>query len=136
MELLKTMMISAAGMRAQEQRIRVISENLANASSLARGPGGEPYRRKVVTFTNVLDRELGIETVRVGKIGRDSSEFPLKFDPGHPAANADGYVRLPNVNGLIEMMDMREAQRSYEANLKVIEAARDMLMRTLEVLQA
>ncbi len=136
MELLKTMMISAAGMRAQEQRIRVISENLANASSLARKPGGEPYRRKVVTFTNVLDRELGVETVRVRKIERDSSEFPLKFDPGHPAANADGYVSLPNVNGLIEMMDMREAQRSYEANLKVIEAARDMLMRTLEVLQA
>jgi flagellar basal-body rod protein FlgC len=130
------MMISAAGMRAQEQRIRVISENLANASSLARNPAGEPYRRKVVTFTNVLDRELGVETVRVRKIDRDSSEFPLKFDPGHPAANADGYVSLPNVNGLIEMMDMREAQRSYEANLKVIEAARDMLMRTLEVLQA
>ena len=136
MDLLKTMMISAAGMRVQEQRIRVISENLANASSLARNPGGEPYRRKVVTFTNVLDRELGVETVRVRKIERDSSEFPLKFDPGHPAANADGYVSLPNVNGLIEMMDMREAQRSYEANLKVIEAARDMLMRTLEVLQA
>ena len=136
MELLKTMMISAAGMRAQEQRIRVISENLANASSLARNSEGEPYRRKVVTFTNVLDRELGVETVRVRKIGKDSSEFPLKFDPGHPAANADGYVSLPNVNGLIEMMDMREAQRSYEANLKVIEAARDMLMRTLEVLQA
>jgi len=136
MELIKTMMISAAGMRAQNQRIRVISENLANASSLARGPGGEPYRRKVVTFTNVLDRELGIEAVRVRKIGEDGSEFPLKFDPGHPAANGDGYVRLPNVNGLIEMMDMREAQRSYEANLKVIETARSMLMRTLEALQS
>jgi flagellar basal-body rod protein FlgC len=136
MELIKTMMISAAGMRAQNQRIRVISENLANASSMARGPDGEPYRRKVVTFTNVLDRELGIEAVRVRKIDQDRSEFPLKFDPGHPSANGDGYVRLPNVNGLVEMMDMREAQRSYEANLKVIETARNMLMRTLEVLQS
>ncbi len=135
MELIKTMMISAAGMRAQNHRIRVISENLANSSSLSRGADGEPYRRKVVTFTNVLDRELGVELVRMRKITEDQSEFPLKFDPGHPAANGNGYIQLPNVTGLIEMMDMREAQRSYEANLKVIETARDMLMRTLEMLQ-
>lgn len=135
MELVKTMMISAAGMRAQSQRIRVIAENLANADSLAKGPGGEPYRRKVLTFENMLDRQLGVGLVKAGKIGIDRSEFPLKYDPGHPAANRDGYVQLPNVNGLIEIMDMREAQRSYEANLKMIEAARGMLTRTIEILR-
>jgi flagellar basal-body rod protein FlgC len=135
MELGKSMMISASGMRAQAQRLRVISENLANANSTSRTPGEEPYRRKIVTFRNVLDRDIGAEMVEPAKITRDPSEFALKYDPAHPAANADGYVQLPNVNGLIEMMDMREAQRSYEANLKVIEAARGMLMQTIDLLR-
>jgi flagellar basal-body rod protein FlgC len=135
MELGKSMMISASGMRAQAQRLRVISENLANANSTSRTPGDEPYRRKIVTFRNVLDRDIGAEMVEPAKITRDPSEFALKYDPAHPAANADGYVQLPNVNGLIEMMDMREAQRSYEANLKVIEAARGMLMQTIDLLR-
>ena len=135
MDLIKAMMISAAGMRAQSQRMRVISENLANANSLSGKSGGEPYRRQLVAFKNVLDRRLGIDLVKLAKVDVDHSEFPLKYDPGHPAANGDGYVRLPNVNGLVEMMDMRQAQRSYEANLKIIEAARDMLSRTIGILR-
>ena len=135
MDLNKAMMISASGMRAQSRRLRIISENLANTNSTSRTPGGEPYRRKVMTFRTELDRNLGVKLVKPGKISRDQTEFTLKYDPAHPAANADGYVMLPNVNGLIEMMDMREAQRSYEANLKVIEAARGMLKLTIEALR-
>ncbi len=135
MELIKSMMVSAAGLRAQSERMRVISENLANANSVAAGPDGEPYRRKVLTFENVLDRELGVSLVEVGRTVLDRSEFPLKFDPGHPAADAAGYVKQPNVNSLVEIMDMREAQRSYEANLNVIQASRDMLMRTIDLLK-
>ena len=135
MELSKTMMISASAMRAQSRRLRIISENLANTNSTARTPGGEPYRRQVMTFRTELDRNLGVKLVKPGKITRDQTEFSLKYDPAHPAANADGYVMLPNVNGLIEMMDMREAQRGYEANLKVIEAARGMLKMTIQALR-
>jgi flagellar basal-body rod protein FlgC len=135
MDLNKTMMISASGMRAQSRRLRVISENLANTNSTSRMPGGEPYRRKVMTFRTELDRNLGVELVKPGKVTRDPTEFSLKYDPAHPAADANGYVKLPNVNGLIEMMDMREAQRGYEANLKVIEAARGMLKLTIEALR-
>ncbi|HER27309.1 MAG TPA: flagellar basal body rod protein FlgC [Rhodospirillales bacterium] len=134
-DLLNTMRISAAGMRAQSTRLRVISENVANAGSLPQSPGEEPYRRKVTTFKNVLDRSLGLDTVRVGKIITDKSAFGRKFDPGHPAADDDGYIQTPNVNTLIEMMDMREAQRSYEANLSVIKTSKAMLNSALEILQ-
>ena len=134
MELIKSMMISAAGLRAQSRRMRVIAENLANANSMPSAPGGEPYRRKVLTFQNMLDRQLGVSLVKVGRVDVDRSDFPMKYDPGHPAADRSGYVQLPNVNGLIEIMDMRQAQRSYEANLKTIEAARDMLKRTIDIL--
>ncbi len=135
MDLEHSLDIAASGMRAQGLRLRVISENLANADSTAQVPGGEPYRRKLVTFANVLDRELGVETVRVDGIVTDGSEFGRRFQPDHPAADGEGYVLLPNVNGLIEMADMREAQRSYEANLKAIQAARGMLSRTIEILR-
>lgn len=134
MDLFKTLHIAASGMRAQGTRLRVIAENLANAESLAQTPGGSPYRRKLVSFANAMDRELGAETVRVNKIMTDKSEFSRAYQPGHPAADDDGYVLRPNVNTLIEMTDMREAQRSYEANLKAIEASRSMLQKTLQIL--
>ena len=135
MDLMESLMISAAGMRAQGQRLRVVAENLANADSVAEVPGGDPYRRKTISFKNQLDRELGMETVQVGKVGEDPSDFRMKYDPGNPAADAKGYVKLPNVNSLIEMSDMREAQRSYEANLKAIEVARNMLQRTIDLIR-
>ena len=135
MDLVDALHISAAGMKAQGFRLRIISENLANADSVARTPESDPYRRKVVTFRNHLDRELGIETVGVDRIRYDQSEFQKRFDPNHPGADADGYVELPNVNSLMEMSDMREAQRSYEANLKVIESSRTMLQKTIDILR-
>jgi flagellar basal-body rod protein FlgC len=128
-------MISAAGMRVQGERLRVISENIANVDSVSEVPGGDPYRRKTITFQNALDRELGVNLVKVKKVGLDPSEFTRKYDPNNPAADKSGYVKLPNVNSLIEMNDMREAQRSYEANLKVIEVARGMLTRTIDILR-
>jgi flagellar basal-body rod protein FlgC len=135
MDLMESLMISAAGMRAQGQRLRVVAENLANADSVAEVPGGDPYRRKTISFKNQLDRELGMETVQVSKVGEDPSDFRMKYDPGNPAADGKGYVKLPNVNSLIEMSDMREAQRSYEANLKAIEVARSMLQRTIDLIR-
>lgn len=134
-DLSKSMSISASGMRVQGERLRIIAENIANAGSTASSPNGEPYRRKLVTFGATLDRELGVHRVEVQKIGRDPSEFGLRYQPGHPAANANGYVETSNVNSLVEMTDMREAQRSYEANLKVMQAARGMLQRTIELLR-
>jgi flagellar basal-body rod protein FlgC len=135
MDLMESLMISAAGMRAQGQRLRVVAENLANADSVSEAPGGDPYRRKTISFKNLLDRELGMETVQVSKVGEDPSDFRMKYDPGNPAADAKGYVKLPNVNSLIEMSDMREAQRSYEANLRAIEVARSMLQRTIDLIR-
>ena len=134
-DLIKTMRISSAGLRAQGTRLRVISENIANASSLPQSPGEEPYRRKVTTFKNTLDRTVGLDTVRVGQITTDKSSFGKKFDPSHPGADDSGYVQTPNVNNLIEMMDMREAQRSYEANLNVIKTSKAMLNSALDILQ-
>lgn len=134
-ELKKSSRIAADGMHAQGVRLRVISENLANANSLPTAPGMNPYQRKVITFKNALDVELGGETVKVGKVGKDNSEFLKRFDPKHPAADRDGYVLAPNVNALIELTDMREAQRSYEANLQVVNTAKAMLSRTVEMLR-
>ena len=134
-DLFKSLDISASGMRAQGTRLRVISENVANADSTATTPGGEPYRRKLVTFDSVLDRQLGIERVEVKRISRDPSEFGEKYLPSHPAADATGYVKTSNVNTMIEMADMREAQRSYEANLRVLQASRAMLQGTIELLR-
>ncbi len=134
-DLLKTIRISAAGMKAQGTRLRVISENIANADSLPRSPDGLPYRRKVVTFKTTLDRATGVESVSVDKVRPDMSKFQKRYDPNHPAADAKGYVLAPNVTSLIEMMDMREAQRSYEANLNVIKAAKSMLSQTIDILR-
>lgn len=133
--LMKTLNISAAGMKVQGTRLRVIAENIANANSMATEPGGQPYRRQVVTFRNELDRAIGLDTVRVHEIRPDLSNFGQRFDPNHPAADENGYVLTPNVNTMIEMMDMREAQRSYEANLNVIRNAKTMLMNTIDLLR-
>ncbi|MDH3919583.1 MAG: flagellar basal body rod protein FlgC [Rhodospirillales bacterium] len=135
MDLVKALNVSASGLKAQGTRLRVIAENIANADSTAQQPGAEPYRRRVVTFGNVLDRELGAETVRVDGIVPDRSEFRRRFEPGHPAADDKGYVLTPNVNSLLEVADMREAQRSYEANLKVIQSSRAMLQQTIDILR-
>jgi len=134
-DLLKTLRISAAGMKAQGTRLRIVSENVANADSLPTQPGDTPYRRKVVTFRNELDRATGIDTVKVGRIQTDRSEFQKRYDPSHPAAGPDGYVLAPNVNTLVEMMDMREAQRSYEANLNVLKSSKTMLQQTISLLR-
>jgi flagellar basal-body rod protein FlgC len=134
-DLVKAIKISASGMKAQGTRLRVISENIANANSLAEVPGGDPYRRKLVSFKEVLDKSIGAETVAVNKIEFDQSDFNKRFDPTHPAADKDGYVSTPNVNGLIEMMDMREAQRSYTANLDMIETSKRMIERTIDLLR-
>lgn len=131
----KSLILSAAGLKAQGDRLRVIAENLANSKSTADKPGGDPYQRRIVTFKNVLDRENGVNTVKVDRIRKDESEFPLKYDPTNPGANKDGYVKMPNVNALVELMDMREAQRSYEANLNMIEVSKSMLARTLDLLR-
>jgi flagellar basal-body rod protein FlgC len=135
MDLLKALQISAAGMHAQGMRTRVIAENIANADSLADTPGGDPYQRRIVTFQNLLDRELGVNTVRVKRIVRDPSEFGKRFEPQHPGADADGYVKTTNVNALVEMMDLRQAQRSYQANLSVISMSKTMIARTIELLR-
>src|SRR3546814_16987885 len=120
MDLMKSLQISASGMHAQGTRLRVVAENLANADSTAETPDVQPYRRQVVTFRNVFDREVGSNVVEVAGVKPDSSEFIRRYEPGHPSADPEGYVLYPNVSSLVEVMDMREAQRSYEANLNVI----------------
>lgn len=135
MDIAQAMKISAAGMAAQTTRLRVIAENLANQDSTGSTPGAEPYRRKTITFENRLDRALGASTVRVRRIGTDMSEAPLRYDPTHPAANAAGYVKTPNVNSFTEVLDMREAQRGYNANIAVLEVTRGMLTRAIEMLK-
>jgi len=134
-ELTKSTQIAISGMKAQSQRLRVVSENLANSDSTAQTPEGTPYRRKVVTFKTELDRTNGINSVVVDKVRPDNSEFQRRYDPKHPAADRDGYVLTPNVNPLIELMDMKEAQRSYDANMNVITTSRAMLSRTVDMLR-
>jgi flagellar basal-body rod protein FlgC len=136
MDFLKSMAIAASGLKAQAGRMRVISENIANADSTAQVPGGDPYRRKIPTFQSEVDRALDSKVVALGRVRPDRSDFRVKYEPNHPAADQNGYVKYPNVNSLVEMTDMREAQRSYEANLNVIGATRRMIQRTLELLRA
>lgn len=135
MDLLKAMMISASGMKAQSVRMRIISENLANSDSLPSSPDAAPYRRKVVSFADVLNRKEGTTEVKVTRVDFDKSEFGKRYQPGHPAADGDGYVRTPNVNSLLEIMDLKQAQRSYEANINAIETAKSMVTRTIELLR-
>ena len=135
MDLRNAMHVAAAGMKVQGTRMRLVAQNLANAESTALQPGGEPYRRQTITFRSQLDRALGVETVRVARTGTDPTPFERRFEPGHPAADEDGYVLVPNVNTLLEMMDMREAQRSFEANLNALSLARTMIQRTIDLLR-
>ena len=127
--------IAVSGMKAQSERLRIFSENMANADSIGIRPGEDPYRRQVVTFKDYIDKETGAKMVKVDKVVPDESQFPLKYDPNHPAANAEGYVAMPNVNPLIEMMDLKEAQRSYDANLSMMQTARDMNSKVLDLLK-
>jgi flagellar basal-body rod protein FlgC len=135
MDLNKTLAISASGLGAEANRLKTIAENLANADSTGLTPGSDPYRRKVATFRNVLDRETGVQLVKAQTPRPDASEFERRYNPSSPAADATGYVRMPNVNPMIELSDMREAQRSYQANLSVIDAAKGMLSRTIDVIR-
>jgi len=135
MDFIKSIAIASTGLRAQSGRMRIITENIANADSTATTTGGDPYRRRIVTFRNELDRQLGAEVVEIGPVETDSSDFRIRHEPDNPAADAKGVVKYPNVNTLVEMTDLRDAQRSYEANLNVITATRRMLQRTLDILK-
>ena len=136
MDFLKSIAIAASGLRAQAGRMRVISENIANADSTAPTSGADPYRRKVPTFRTEINRALEAQVVSMGRVRTDQSDFRLKYEPGHPAADANGNVKYPNVNSLVEMTDLKEAQRSYEANINVISASRRMIQRTIEILKS
>jgi len=135
MDFLKSLTVAAAGLRVQSGRMRVISENIANADSTAQDPGGDPYRRRIPTFRNALDATLGVRVVALGRVATDPGDFHTRFEPGHPAADASGIVKYPNVNTMIETTDMRDAQRSYDANVNVITATRRMVQRTLDILR-
>jgi flagellar basal-body rod protein FlgC len=136
LDFLKSITIAASGLRAQAGRMRIISENIANADSTATRPGSDPYRRKIPVFESEVDRALNVQVVEMGRVQNDTSDFRLKHEPGHPAADKNGNVKYPNVNPLVEMTDMREAQRSYEANINVISATRRMIQRTIDILKA
>lgn len=127
--------IAGAGLEAQSVRMRIVSENIANASSTGTEPGSDPYRRKTITFDSEFDRLLGAARVSVKNIGLDNSDFTVEYDPGNPAADENGNVKMPNVNMIIEMADMREASRSYEANLQMIKQTRTMNSMMLDLLR-
>jgi flagellar basal-body rod protein FlgC len=134
-DFLSSLRIAATGLHAQTARMRVIAENIANADSAGKTPEEEPYRRRIPTFKAVMDADAGGQVVQIGRLAYDQSDFTSRFEPGHPAADERGYVRYPNVNSLIETMDMREAQRTYEANLNVVTVTRQMLGRTIDILR-
>lgn len=134
MELENAIRVASSALTAQSSRLRVISENLANADSTGTTPGADPYRRKIITFRSVLDEAHGVREVKAGPIRTAGGDFERHYDPTNPAADAQGYVLMPNVNPLIEMMDMREAQQSYQANLNVIAAAKSMISRAIDLL--
>ena len=135
MDFTTALYLAASGMRAQSGRMRIIAENLANADSISPTANGEPYRRRISTMNSEFDNELNSNIVKLGDPVPDQSDFRLQYDPGNPSADDRGYVRLPNVNALVEMMDMRDAQRSYEADLQAMEGARTMLARTIDLLR-
>jgi flagellar basal-body rod protein FlgC len=133
-DFLSSLKVAATGLHAQSARMRVIAENLANADSAGKTPGEDPYRRKIPTFKAVMEKEIGT-TVEIGRLALDQSPFEERYEPGHPAADENGFVKYPNVDPLVESMDMREAQRTYEANLNVISSTRSMLGQTLNILR-
>ena len=128
--------IAGSGIRAQSARLKVISENIANASSTGSTPGADPFARKTVTFENEMNRAAGIELTRVKNVGVDPAPFRLEYDPGHPAADSNGYVKMPNVDILVETADMRDATRAYEANLQIVKQSRDLVSMTIDLLKA
>lgn len=134
-DLVNSLHIAASGMEAQSERLKIIAQNIANSDNVGLTPGEEPYRRKVISFKNILDKELGTDLVQVYKIGYDKSAFGKRWDPNHPAADDQGYVLTPNVSRSVEMADMREAQRSYEANVNVVETTKRMLQQTIGLLR-
>lgn len=134
-DLLNSMHIAGSGMRVQSERMKLISQNIANADNTGEFPGDLPYRRKVLTFKNQLNKELGVEQVKVKKITTDKSDFRKVYNPGHPAADEEGYVTMPNVDTMLEAMDMKESQRGYEANLNVIEVSKNLLFSTIALLR-
>jgi len=135
-ELFDAMTIATHGMRAQGTRIRVISENVSNANTAATTPGADPYTRQIISFKNEYDREMGRDRITVDKVEKVQNEpFPIKYMPDHPGADESGHVKMPNVNPLIEAMDMREAQRTYEANLGMVEQSRTMFLQTIDLLR-
>jgi flagellar basal-body rod protein FlgC len=134
-DFLSSLKIAASGLHAQNARMRVIAENIANVDSAGKTPGEDPYRRRIPTFKAVMDDEVGGKIVQIGRLAYDQSDFSTRYEPGHPAADESGYVKYPNVNSLIESMDMREAQRTYEANLNVVTVTRQMLGQTINILK-
>ena len=134
-DFVSSLKIAATGLHAQNARMRIIAENLANADSAGKTPTDTPYQRRIPTFQAVMDADAGGEIVKIGKTALDTSDFQERYEPGHPAADANGYVKYPNVDPLVEAMDMREAQRTYEANLNVVTTTRQMLARTLDILK-
>jgi flagellar basal-body rod protein FlgC len=136
MKFASILKISAAGMDAQTLRMRMVAENMANADVAPKRPGEDPYRRKMLSFRNVMDRESGVRTLRADRIVLDKRPFQTRYEPSNPSADGAGYVKVPNVNSIIESMDMRQAQRSYEANLGVIEVAKNMISRTIDILRS
>jgi flagellar basal-body rod protein FlgC len=135
MDFMKSLAVAASGLRAQMGRMRIITENIANADSLATTPGGDPYRRRIVTFSSELDRSIGADVVKLGRVQPDNTDFLVRHEPGNPAANAQGDVKYPNVNTLVELTDLRDAQRSYEANLNIVTATRKMMQLTVDMLK-
>ncbi|MEI5681214.1 flagellar basal body rod protein FlgC [Mesorhizobium sp. CGMCC 1.15528] len=133
--LTATLKVAASGLTAQSERLRIVSENLANAQSTGSTPGADPYQRKTIIFSAEVDRAVGASTVDIAAINRDQSAYPVEFLPGHEAADENGYVKMPNVNVLVEMADMTEANRSYEANLQVVKQARDLISMTIDLMR-
>lgn len=134
MDLKSAIETSVSGMHSQGTRMRIIAENIANAQSTARDANGDPYRRRVVSFANEVDRASGAKLVTVKGVEEDKAEFETVYDPAHPAADPNGYVKMPNVSALIETMDMKQAQRSYEANLAAVKASQNLMVRTIDLL--
>ena len=133
--LTASMRVAASGLEAQSARMRVVSENLANAQSTGNTPGSDPYQRKTITFSAELDRATETSLLKVDRVGQDDAPFKVEYNPGHPAADKDGYVKMPNVNMLIELADMREATRSYEADLQIVKHSRQMISMTIDLLR-
>jgi flagellar basal-body rod protein FlgC len=128
--------IGASGLEAQSKRLRVVAENLANAQSTGRTAGSDPYTRKAISFESEIDEATGVNTVKVAGIDRHRAAFRTEHNPSHPAADANGFVKLPNVDIMVEVADMREANRSFEANLQVIKQAREMISMTIDLLRS